>query len=318
MSKLSIFKVLSVKYKYPELFKLLFKFSYFKKYNVLFVGDSVAERISNLDKDKRTLAGMLNNNFSGKDKMLSISHSAYNLRMYDSLLQCFKILKYRPKAVIVPINIRSFSPQWCMEPDWKFEKELDIINSFLSDNIQGFDYKFEFLDTNVKFALTTFTQRKQFKDVIDIKGKDEASDLFRKKLIFIYHYTYQLNQQHELLKYFTNIINLARTLNIKLFFYVTPINYQAGLDLVGESFLKIVRSNLNIIRDIFLSEAHSGVHFENYLELLPKDNFFNEDSPTEHLNQIGRKILANTIYTDFKKFTTNSNNKLKVNNHELN
>ena len=131
--------------------------------------------------------------------------------------------------------------------------------------------------------------------MIDIKWKDEASDLFRKKLIFIYHYTYQLNQQHELLKYFTNIINLARTLNIKLFFYVTPINYQAGLDLVGESFLKIVRSNLNIIRDIFLSEAHSGVHFENYLELLPKDNFFNEDSPTEHLNQIIRDSNKPTL-----------------------
>lgn len=273
------------------------------------MGDSVAERISNADQDKRTLSEMIENNSPPGERILCISHSAYNMRMYEYFVRCFSILKNVPKAIIIPINIRSFSPQWYLQPEWQFEEEIRIIEDFLGEgNLKlNFKNKIDLINTPIYYPLTSLNSVEQFQQIINTKSTEKKVVLNRKRVIFTYHYTYKLDPNHELLKRMTNIVNLVRGHDIKLFFYVTPINYQTGSNLIGEQFTQINYSNLLLIKETLQNEDYKGIHFENYLELLSKEHFFNVDTATEHLNQMGRKQLASTISKDFNKFINNVN-----------
>jgi hypothetical protein len=78
--------------------------------------------------------------------------------------------------------------------------------------------------------------------------------------------------------------------------YLTPVNYQAGEKYAGDAFSKASRENAAIVSDIMESHRHSSqINFLDCSRFLGSEHFFTEDDPTEHLNQEGRRKLANVI-----------------------
>ena len=63
-----------------------------------------------------------------------ISHPAYNLDLYLHYVQYMTRSVHRPRVVIIPINMRSFSPEWDMRPGYQFEevKRTLTLGLFLS------------------------------------------------------------------------------------------------------------------------------------------------------------------------------------------
>jgi hypothetical protein len=117
---------------YPELTKLLMSYdSRWKAPEILFLGDSVLGRIAREDTDRRTLDQMVEDFLTSRKRLLCISHPAYNLRIYYHLLQIFKCTRQKPKQVILPINMRSFSPQWDLNPAWQFNEEIDALKKYV-------------------------------------------------------------------------------------------------------------------------------------------------------------------------------------------
>jgi hypothetical protein len=109
---------------YPELTQLIELFNSAKPTpEVLYLGDSVVERISKYDVDTRTLGTMVGDCLQGKLSVAYIAHSAYHLRIFYGFIQVIKTLKRRPHVIILPINLRSFSPQWDLNPVWQLEPE---------------------------------------------------------------------------------------------------------------------------------------------------------------------------------------------------
>ena len=51
-----------------------------------------------------------------------ISHPAYNLDVYLHYIRHIIRSSHRPHVVILPINMRSFSPEWDMRPGYQFEQ----------------------------------------------------------------------------------------------------------------------------------------------------------------------------------------------------
>ena len=99
--------------------------------DILYLGDSVVERISRYDADRRTLGEMFTDQVSDLFSTLVISRSAYNAELYRLLLMVVAEMRYHPRFVIVPINIRSFSPQWFFNPSWQFPQERMLLQQFV-------------------------------------------------------------------------------------------------------------------------------------------------------------------------------------------
>ena len=98
---------------------------------VLCVGDSVLERVSRYDNDKRNLGQMLKEQLGDRFRCDVISQTAYSIKTFYPLLSALQKMRSSPRVIIIPVNIRSFSPQWFNNPVWQYEKEIEAINRYL-------------------------------------------------------------------------------------------------------------------------------------------------------------------------------------------
>ena len=292
---------------YPELAKLVAYYGSRRNTpEVLYLGDSVLERISWSDKDKRTLDRMVAARLTDKMGLLSISHSAYHLKVYYHLLQILKVTDRKPRLVILPINMRSFSPQWNLNPAWQFEDEIDALKKYVEtpgSKIPVLPEKADHVPptevermVEVKYPFTELNYLGEFYDLIKDSPSMEDEKRYRKKQIYIFHYLYQLLPVNPRLLFLTKIIELLRELNINLLVYITPINYQGGNRYLGSDFIKLFQENVGVVRDILSPFLERGtVHFLDIGQLLSSEYFFNVDEATEHLNQHGREQVAKVI-----------------------
>ncbi len=116
---------------YAELQKLMKCFNGDNEFPlVLYFGDLVVERISRDDLNQSTLGEMVTEDL--KDiPTCYISHSSYNPKIYYYLLSALEKMKGYPKVVILPVNLRCFSPQWDLNPQWQFEDEIRLYKGLL-------------------------------------------------------------------------------------------------------------------------------------------------------------------------------------------
>ena len=96
---------------------------------VLYLGDSTIERIAHQDDDRRAITEMLDAHLGGG--VLGVSHSAYHPTMYKWLSRLFEVLPGKPRLVIIPVNLRSFSPVWEYHPEYQFTEEIERIDTYL-------------------------------------------------------------------------------------------------------------------------------------------------------------------------------------------
>jgi hypothetical protein len=278
----------------------------------LLLGDSVAERISRDDTDKRTLAQMMASDMANVFNLSTISYSAFNLHIFFYFIKALQKMRQKPKFVILPINMRSFSPQWDLEPSWQFEREINLIDKFISDpttlpsDMSGPDdfgnlYE-EFDSTLVNYRLTSLNRIGHFRLVISGKSSTIEQKRFRLAQIFIFHYTHELFPDHHKLIFLKKIMALLQEMNVYGVLYVSPINVDAGNKYVGKAFSETLRANVAVVKetvaDVLMSDS---CLFLDYSELLSSKYFFHEDEATEHLNQDGRKILASLVIAEVQK-----------------
>jgi hypothetical protein len=292
---------------YPELAKLVSNYdSRRKAAEVLYLGDSVLERISWNDGDNRTLDRMLAGRLAGRKRLLCISHSAYHLKVFYHLLHILKRTRQKPELVIVPINMRSFSPQWDLNPAWQFDEEIDVLKKYSKTPGMKIPVLGKPVDSvpltgaeklmEVKYPFTELNRLGEFYDLIKSNPSMEDEKRQRKKQIYIFHYLHPLSATHPKLQALPMIMELLRELHIGLLVYVTPINYQGGARFIGEGFIDVLRANIGVARDLIAQfTGRDAFRFLDLSEALSSEYFFHPDEATEHLNQDGRAQLAEKI-----------------------
>jgi hypothetical protein len=269
----------------------------------LYFGDSVVERISQNDTDTRTLGQMVLSKLSKHLHFACISRSAYHMIIYYRLLLALENMRRKPKFLILPINMRSFSPQWHMNPLYQFEQEINILDTYISTPdvpiapIHGMPdtstISQEFDRIPVQYPLTSFSTIGDFRKIIDSVPETETQKANRLKQIFIFHYMHPLESRHPHLLILNETLRLLKHLNMMVLIYVTPINYQAGKKYVGANFLKSIKKNLNLVQQLFvINQRTTPILYQDYSTLLSSHYFFHDDNATEHLNEEGRKILS--------------------------
>lgn len=283
--------------------------------DILYLGDSVVERISWHDTDKRTLDQMTADLLLNDASLVCVARAAYHFRIYYHLLNVLRSMRNRPKLVILPINMRCFSPQWDLNPSWQFEEEIQILTAYpethripaIRVNADALTYSEAELNLELDLPLTDIKRLGQFLNLIKNIPSDPEGKFYRRQQIYILHYLNSLKRNHRRVNDLVKILDLLRDLNIFTLMYITPINYEGAVRHVGEGFMDGVRTNAALLLDVvqpYLNDAQASLL--DLQEKLPSDDFFHADELTEHLNQSGRVKLAGMLVNEVKKIMKNN------------
>jgi hypothetical protein len=276
--------------------------------NVLLFGSSVEQYSDSNDKDKRSISKMINS-LSNKYRVESISGGAYHMDMFIELSKYIVKKLSHPKLIMVPINMRTFSPEWDKRPEYQFEKEKKILNGFTIPEFIEYAYRKQIPSLFSKFHPIT---QEDFENTFVFNGNRQVGKvkdfLIERKNItdlnkyikdgFVFHYMYSLEKEHRKLK---SMIELARILSashIKVLFYITPVDYSKGEFYFPGLFIKRLKNNVDLINLLLINE---GIQVLD-LSLSLNSNFFSyEARPNEHLNEKGRMYVAKKLNENILK-----------------
>jgi len=268
--------------------------------SVVLFGDSVSKRIAREDRDKRTLQIIMEQELSiRKISANYFSGKGFHLRLFMHFISAMRKNDKKPDLVVIPVNLRCFSPQWMYHPRWQFEKDLRIFcKKFMipySRPIIKFpDTSDEYRKMPISCHGSNHSTIGDFMKIIKKKeGLDENETLFRKQQLFIFHYLYKLSSDNDRL---CSLDMLIKENNFNLLLYFTPLNYSGGEALLGDAFSASVEENKKfIMQTIARDQAVKNVVTKDYSKLFDAAYFFSEHDPTEHLNEAGRKKLSKLL-----------------------
>lgn len=274
-----------------------------EKADVVLLGDSVLVAFYSQDNDKRTVSVMLQEKIPNI-KLRAIDSLAYASDVYLEQVRYITRSDFKPKLVIIPINIRSFSPQWDQRFDFQFELDklelkfkntpvfpyLKFLINFNLFNLVPIS-KSQFYNTPVYSGDKLIGTIKDF----DNPEYENYTDSHQKNKILL-SYTYTLSTNHRKLKALEEIADLLFKNNIKVIFYLTPVDYETCEKYTGSSTKNQMVKNINLIKNSL--NKNQGMLLDLSFKLQSK-NFAWKDSLyiNEHLSQNGRQFLARELAT---------------------
>lgn len=273
---------------------------------VLYFGDSVVERISRDDADRRTLGELVVERMGGAEHCTCISHSAYHPAMFAALLRAVQRVQSQPRLVILPVNMRCFSPQWDHRPAYQFTKEISAIERFIADPsapqetvepmVESREDLAAYDSISVRYPSSALSRIGDFRRIVESTPQTESERAYRLEQIFKFHYTHALTPGHRKLRALLACCESIRDMNARALLYITPINYQAGSRYAGPTFLPEYQRSVAVLLDALARYEREGqVTVVDWSTLLESRYFVQPDIANEHLNYSGRMRLANEI-----------------------
>ena len=275
---------------------------------LLVFGDSVFLRVATDDQSPQSLGEILGAHYH--DGIFQVFGSGYHAGVFEHFSTVLEKLPARPLVAIVPINLRSFSPTWDLNPLYQFDSEIELLSSF---DFNQPDYKL--LDTKPSSELDgrlvpleldgkkTITLG-GFLDIIR-ESPAIGSKMWNRRLktIFQYHYMYPVHSEHRKIKSLKQTIKLLMANGVSVYCYITPINYEAGINYCGDGFLKVVKKNIVILRRevgsaLCLALTDNNIRmfkFDDFAFRFARTEFFTLYNASEHLRYKGRDFIARQI-----------------------
>ena len=239
------------------------------------------------------------------EKIKVIAHEAYHLGVYEAFVNYIakQPTEKRPKIIIIPINMRSFSPEWDTRPLYQFNNEITKLNSngnlFIGlwariNNLFG--------NSAEKRSVNESEWKKQFVyngseavgTVRDFEYIITGNELDINNLIkgkFIYQYMYNLYPEHKKVISLKNIIKTANESGISVIIYITPIDYEEGETYV-DGFSDKLRENTDVIKNMAKENNYNLFDFSTSLR---HTNFNYEFTPNEHLKKEGTLYISEQL-----------------------
>jgi hypothetical protein len=265
--------------------------------DVLYFGDSTVWYCPETDTDKRSIDRMLRSMIPHL-KLGCITNAAYQADVYAAYCQYIvsQEKKHKPRLIVIPINMRSFSPQWDRKPQYQFEKKKIILSGGLKHAfyrpLRIFKYKFNTITDEQYWDIPVFKGRQQIGTIKQMRGNKEQ---------LILRYMYPLTVEHRKVKSLIKIAQLLFSHKIKAVFYITPLDYETGENYLPGEFKQQVQQNVRLIQSI-LKENHQQL-LDLSMDL--SENHFAwkaKAAPNEHLNQDGRKYVARQLARQINRF----------------
>jgi hypothetical protein len=271
--------------------------------SVLFLGDSTVERIARQDTDRRTTDAMLAAYYGGD--VLGATHSAYHPTVYRHLARLFEVLPGRPRLVVIPVNLRSFSPIWEYRPEFQFTEEFARMEAYArhgrllppEEPLRDEAAWRAFLDVPLGVAGCGLERVGDYLRLAGIHPEDAAGRIERRRQLFMVHFLSALTPENRRLVDLGETALFLTRLRVNVLIYLSPINMVSGLRHVGEAFPARVAANVRLVLDACDALPLTGGRLcaVDFSADLDETFFFQPDETTEHLNQTGRGALAGRL-----------------------
>jgi hypothetical protein len=259
---------------------------------------------------------MVASRLSHRYRTTVVSWSAFRPDVYLSLCRVLAITRSRPRLLILPVNLRCFSPQWDRNPEFDFAREIAAIETFRRHPEHGVPrltptkdlprsyWKWrEFRRTPVRYPVPAPERVAGFLEAIASRPADARTAEARWRQIFVFHYLHPVAEEHRQLRFLEETLRQLGELRVPVLAYLTPVNHEAGVRLLGDAFVSQVSATVaTVLRRMADVAAAVGAlpgaprpTVADWGFLLGEDCFFHRNEPTEHLNERGRRRLADAL-----------------------
>jgi hypothetical protein len=256
-----------------------------KSPDILIFGDSTNWYAPEDDKDKRSISSILKK-MMPRYSIRNIIHAAYHLDVYAAFCQYIARQKKQPRLIVIPINMRSFSPEWDMNPYYQFIKERIILEGGL---LRFFYRPLRVLNIFKEITRDDYLETPVYEGNREI-GKVKHMRGLKKQ--FLLKYMYSLSEAHRKVKSLLKIVRLLARHDIDVLFYLTPIDYQEGERYIPGRFKKQLIHNIGFLSSLLCQERLVNLSMD-----LTPDYFAwkKKGSVNEHLNESGRRYVAKKL-----------------------
>lgn len=279
--------------------------------DVVFLGDSTAFMTDAMDTDTRDTAALLDESLPDFNVG---AHLGPGYTLTDYALQVDFLVRHglggahgqdRP-VVIVPLNMRSFSPLWHDNPFIQ-RGELRL---FLGNDGYLFRSFYKPLAAFGAFPDATpppgtflkqpiYDGKRQAGVAGDVWPFEPQTDTETGRLLAIAHHMQPVTAQHDLLEAGERLAAACRAGSLRLFIYVTPVDYTTGDEVLEGRFSRRLRRNVDtavsLLRDQDVNVVDLSFAFGP--ELFRTGHYPAE----EHLNEQGRRRLAGLLRAEVVK-----------------
>lgn len=267
------------------------------KTQIIYFGDSTIKYAGPNDNDKSSIVEMLSK-INPAYTIGDISHGGNWLKIDEELFKYMVKSPNKPEAVILPINLHSFSVG-NMGPGYQFEKEIFYLKMPL---LITYFYKplaiFHAININT-VAYSDYARLPVYygEEKIGAAGDFDNPGIYAPtteniRKLYVFTFMQNLNKNHPYLKFLENIIDSAGKADIKLYVYLTPINFEEGAKYVGPDFIKQTVANAKTICSVLEEKSLPCL---NLALSLNSGYFASPIYPNEHVNERGRKFIAGQI-----------------------
>jgi hypothetical protein len=184
-----------------------------------------------------------------------ISGSALNAGVFRRVCDLFLARAALPRIAVIPINLRSFSPTWDLDPNYQFQDEYEKLQSLcerrpashvcIEPTLTAWSiYNGVPLAYPGEPCITLGEFRKLTEETFpktDPRWRERAAS------IFTFHYMYVLQPRHRKLVDLISTVKSLVAAGTKVVCYVTPVNYEGGVRYVGRRFRRAVRRNVSVV-----------------------------------------------------------------------
>jgi len=287
--------------------------------SILLFGDSTTLLVSNSDLDRRPLLELVSEQI-GSSAILVIAHIAYHAAAQDALLRALATMPRRPDVVVLPVNLRQFSPQWLDNPNFQFEGLIEACNSYIQDRttvrpVPPFTRGAlttraddpaaweQFLATPVDYNGRPERTVGDFVAAIEDRHDDVEGRRDRLAMVFAFHFLFKLDKSSVRWRALSSAIRTATSRGCDVVALLTPVNHEAAGELLGPVAVKAIDSTVSeILRSC--NDAATGqpgrLHLLDLSRSLAAEEFFHPEDPTEHFNERGRQAVATAIATEVR------------------
>lgn len=272
-----------------------------EKRDVIYFGDSTVYMTGEGDSDKRKMWRMLSDGLKPAYSLGNITHAAYHMDLYLEFCRYIVRGKTHPRVIIIPINMRSFSPEFDMRPQYQFEKEKIVLRGGISrllllafyKLLRAFNYDFSTVSREEFINAPVYDGTEKVGVVSDFNNK-RYFNFSEKKLknIITFFYMYTLDRGHRKLKSLRETAAVLAKHNIHAVFYTTPIDYLTCEKYFPARFTERLKSNTELIRSVL---AENGAELLDLSTGLSSDGFTWRVYPNEYLNEKGRHFVTENL-----------------------
>jgi len=272
--------------------------------DVVMFCDSTNAWIDEKDSDPRAISDMFED-LLDETKIGHVTRAAYHVQVYAAFVDLVVARGLRPRGLVIPINLRSFSPEWDRKPAYQFEKELRLIRNADAPLRLAVDPLLRTLHLIDEAPVTQHEYKNSpvyrgerlvgvVRDFDNPSFREVTRERTRNKMIL--HYMYPLREDHRKLEALRNIARTAARNDLNIVFYISPIDVQTGEELLPDEFRRQVGANVAMIQQALAGHRPALIDLS---AALPADAFSWHDYPNEHLCQEGRALVATRLAETF-------------------